>query len=67
MNSTQPKAGKWTTFFVYAALVLLVGGLAIGQLGINPFASMLSLTAAHLFAIIAAIIVATSAIRARST
>ncbi len=67
MNTSSPKKGKWTTIFVYAVIILLVGGLIVGQLGINPFASMLALTFAHLFAVIAALIVAISALRARSS
>lgn len=70
MNSTSTtakKGGKWTSFFVYTVVILLAGGLIVGQLGINPFASMLALSFAHLFAIIAGLIVVIGALRSRST
>ena len=58
--------GKWTMRLVYAGITLFIIGLVIGQVGLAPFAAMLSITFASLFTIIAAIVVIVGIVRTRS-
>ncbi|MEE4184857.1 MAG: DUF1499 domain-containing protein [Gammaproteobacteria bacterium] len=48
-------ACRWAGRLAVASLVLLVAGLAAGQLGVGPFIAMLTITAATLIAIVAGI------------
>lgn len=66
MNDATVTKGNWPTRLLYTGLVLLVGGLIVGQLGINPFASMLSIAIAFLVLIAAAVIVLIALLRGRS-